>query len=148
MTVPLPNAWQQLLMSWVIGVDPKNGYPMSKDKELRLIYGLRTQHRLKFFNLSPFFSSLSIVKHYRERRKTTLKRTFDKSYVIKILLVVFRATREFFTHMDTSPLPVKAMLGTRGHWASVYNGHLRGPVILTPIAQCLAVELSLPVFTT
>ena len=30
----------------------------------------------------------------------------------------------------------------------MYNGHLRGPVILTPIAERLAVELSLPVFTT
>ena len=29
--------------------------------------------------------------------------------------------------------------------ASVYNGHLRGPLTLTPIAGHLAVELSLPV---
>ena len=34
------------------------------------------------------------------------------------------------------------------HGASVYNGHLRGPVTLTSIAERLAVELSLPVFTT
>ena len=34
------------------------------------------------------------------------------------------------------------------HRASVYNGHLRGPVTLTPIAEGLAVELSLHVFTT
>ena len=34
------------------------------------------------------------------------------------------------------------------HGASVYNGHLRWPMILTPIAERLAVELSLPVFTT
>ena len=32
--------------------------------------------------------------------------------------------------------------------ASVYNGHLRGPMPLTPVANRLAVELSLPVFTT
>ena len=32
--------------------------------------------------------------------------------------------------------------------AHVYNGYLRGPVTLIPIAECLAVELSLPVFTT
>ena len=32
--------------------------------------------------------------------------------------------------------------------ASVYNGHLRGPVTLTPIAELFAVELSLPVLTT
>ena len=30
--------------------------------------------------------------------------------------------------------------------ASVYNGHLRGPVTLTPIAEHLAMQLSLPVF--
>ena len=34
------------------------------------------------------------------------------------------------------------------HGASVYNGHLRGPVTLTPTAEHLAVKLSLPVFTT
>ena len=34
------------------------------------------------------------------------------------------------------------------HSSSVYNGNLRGPVTLTPIAQLLKVELSLPVFTT
>ena len=33
------------------------------------------------------------------------------------------------------------------HWISVYNGHPRGPVTLTPIAERLTVELSLPVFT-
>ena len=30
----------------------------------------------------------------------------------------------------------------------VYNGQLKGPVTLTPIAERLAVELSLPVFAT
>ena len=34
------------------------------------------------------------------------------------------------------------------HKAFVYNSHLRDPVTLTPIADRLAVELSLPVFTT
>ena len=34
------------------------------------------------------------------------------------------------------------------HSASVYNGHLRGPVTLAPIAELLAMELSLPVFTS
>ena len=32
--------------------------------------------------------------------------------------------------------------------ASVYDGHFRGPLILTPVAERLTVELSLPVFTT
>ena len=31
------------------------------------------------------------------------------------------------------------------HQVSFYNGHLRGPVTLTPIAERMAVELSLPV---
>ena len=34
------------------------------------------------------------------------------------------------------------------HGASVYNGHLRGPVTLTLTAERFAVELSLPVFRT
>ena len=34
------------------------------------------------------------------------------------------------------------------HGPTVYNGHLRGPVTLTPVAEPLAVELSLAVFTT
>ena len=34
------------------------------------------------------------------------------------------------------------------HGTSVYNGHLRGPVTLKPIAERSLVELSLPVFTT
>ena len=32
--------------------------------------------------------------------------------------------------------------------ATVYNGHLRGPVTLTPVPKRLAVELSLPVLAT
>ena len=34
------------------------------------------------------------------------------------------------------------------HGASVYDGHLRGPVTLAPNAERLAVELSLPMLTT
>ena len=83
------------------------------------------------------------------------------------LFRVYRLPREIFTHMETSPLPVKgckfelcsALMAIEQwkllsvahllwHGISVYNGHLRGPVTLTPIAEHLAVELSLPVFTT
>ena len=72
-----------------------------------------------------------------------------------------------FHSLEMSLLPVKGckfwpMLGTHGHWqvsvlqcatpiwhgASIYNGHIRGPVTLTPFAKCLAVERSQPVFTT
>ena len=35
-----------------------------------------------------------------------------------------------------------------GNKASVYDGYFRGPVTLTPIAERLAVELSLPILTT
>ena len=34
------------------------------------------------------------------------------------------------------------------HGPTLYNGHRRGHVTLTPVAERLAVELSLPVFTT
>lgn len=32
--------------------------------------------------------------------------------------------------------------------AQLHNGHLRGPMTLTPVAKRLAVDLSLPVLTT
>ena len=82
------------------------------------------------------------------------------------LFGVFRPIREFFTHMETSPLPVKGckfwpMLGTEQwgffsmthylwRWASVYNGYPRGPVTFAPNPERLEVELSLhvPVLTT
>ena len=80
---------------------------------------------------------------------------------------VFRPNQEFFTHMETSPLPVKsckfwlcsALMAIEQwgffsvphllwHGASVYNGLLRGPMTLSPIAERFTVELSLTVFTT
>ena len=84
---------------------------------------------------------------------------------IVCLVWVYCSTRTFFTPMETSQLTVKgckywpmlcihghkaervlSMLHILWHGASVYNGHLRGPVTLIPIAKLLAVELSLPVF--
>ena len=76
-------------------------------------------------------------------------------------------TREFLTHLERSPLPVKTckcwpMLGSYGyeqwgffspfisvphllwHGATVYNGHLRRPVTLTLNANRLALELLIP----
>ena len=66
--------------------------------------------------------------------------------------------------METSPLPVKdckcsALMAIEQwglfnaphpprHGPTIYNGHLRGPVTLTLVAERTAVELSLPVFTT
>ena len=82
------------------------------------------------------------------------------------LLVYLEFFIPFLTHLETSPLPVKGckfwhMLCTYGLWAvrvfsvlhllwhgaSVDIGHLRGPVKLTPNAERLTVELSLPVLT-
>ena len=68
----------------------------------------------------------------------------------------FRFIREFLTHMETLPLPAKdckvwiCPLSSEGffnvsyllwHGTSVYKCNLR------PVAERLAVELSLPVFT-
>ena len=81
---------------------------------------------------------------------------------LSVCLTFFRPIREFFTHLETSPLPVKDLCSTLmavvqwgslgvphllWHGTFVYNGHLRGPVILTPNAERLAVELSLLVLT-
>ena len=69
------------------------------------------------------------------------------------LFGVFRPTRVFFTDLESSPLPVKGctfwpMLGTCELWGFfsvshllwhgtvVYNVHLRGPMTLTPNAEC------------
>ena len=73
--------------------------------------------------------------------------------------------KKIFTHIKTSPLPAKgckfcsalmaieqwgffSVLLLLWHGTSVYNGHLRGPVTLTPITERLAVDMTLPVFTT
>ena len=63
-----------------------------------------------------------------------------------------------FLYRDVTSLQILILLGTYGHYAasvlffsvphllwngaSVYNEHLRGPVTLTPIIECLAVELT------
>ena len=67
---------------------------------------------------------------------------------------VYRPYRECLTHMETSELPAQGctfwpMLDTHSHWALTWGTsvYLRGPVY-TPIAECLALELPLPVFTT
>ena len=79
----------------------------------------------------------------------------------------FRPTRNFFTqrrlhhcHWEAANFDVSWALVAIEQWglvrvphllwhgAFVYNGHLRGPVTLTPTAERLAVDMSLPVFTT
>ena len=74
----------------------------------------------------------------------------------------YEFTRENFTNMETSPLltltltlhtlPLNRVGSLRctltWHGISIYNGHLRGPVTITTISERLAVDLSLPAFTT
>ena len=83
------------------------------------------------------------------------------------LFVIYCPIQNFFPHIETSHLPWKAAnLDLRSalmaieqwrffsvphllwHGTSVYNDHLREHVTLTHIAKRLAVELSLPVFTS
>ena len=79
------------------------------------------------------------------------------------LFGVFRPTEEFFTHKETSQSPgegLQILTQTRHSWplssegsiaCHIYcdTGHyIWWPVTLTSIAERLAVELSLPVFTT
>ena len=95
---------------------------------------------------------------------------WNRRYSLIGVFEIYRPTREIFTHMETSLLPVKVcckfwpILGDHGHLLSSEGslachpycdtglpfiiGHLRGPVTLTPNAKRLAVELSLPVLTT
>ena len=87
---------------------------------------------------------------------------FHIDFFVSLLVVGFYVSREFFSHIETPPLPIEDLkflpiLGTRGHcavgflclphllWnrASVYNGHQRRPVTLTYVADRLAMELSL-----
>ena len=94
-----------------------------------------------------------------------IHRNLNTVFSLLVSFEVFHPTWEFFTHMETSTLPVKgckfwSVLGTYGHWAVgvfsmqhllyhgtfVYNGHLLRPMTLTPITERLAKELSLLLF--
>ena len=63
-----------------------------------------------------------------EKKKNLFQRCRENTkksarhYLFVCLFRVFHPTREFFTHLETSPLPVKGckfwpMLGTHCHWA-------------------------------
>ena len=99
--------------------------------------------------------------------KHLLRKPWRNMGICKKSFLFVCPTREFFTHLETSSLPMKdckfwPMLGTYGHWTlirgffsvphlllhgtSVYNDHLRGPVTLTH--NCQALELSLLDSTT
>ena len=82
-----------------------------------------------------------------------------------VCLGFFFPTREFFSHLEISPLPLKdckfylcsalmtfelwgnfSMPHLLWHGPTLYNGHLRGPVTLTTVVERLAVEVSLTCF--
>ena len=94
---------------------------------------------------------------------------FLKTMFICVFFVwVFHPTGELFTHTKMSSIPVKgctflSMISAPlaieqwgffsaphllWHVTYVYKGYPWGPVTLTPVAECLTVELSLPVLTT
>ena len=60
----------------------------------------------------------------------------------------FRIYIKIFRINKSQDFRIKQRLQAICDWVSIYNGHLRGPVTRTPIVERLAVELSLPVFTT
>ena len=76
---------------------------------------------------------------------------FSFLFCLFVDFLIFRSTREFFTHMETSPVQMKDLystLVTIEQWGFFCVPHLlwHGPFI--PVADLLAGELSLPVSTT
>ena len=67
--------------------------------------------------------------------------------IIECTSRIFEYTSRFFEY-KSQDFRIKQRLQAICDWVSIYNGHLRGPVTRTPIVERLAVELSLPVFTT
>ena len=97
-------------------------------------------------NLHIFISRFaSLVKYYRIGRKTTNKQT--NTYIESSPLSVKAANVDLCLALMSIELwgffSVPRLLW---HETSDLNGHLRGPVTLTPIAERLAMELSLLAF--
>ena len=98
-------------------------------------------------------SSLSkLIRHYINEIHVMLC-----TYINLIVFGVFSPTQNFSLNTMTLPLPVIDLMVIEQwgflsvphllwHGAWIYNSHLRGPVILTPATERLAVELLLPVF--
>ena len=130
MTATLPSAWQQVEVSRILQDDH---YKM--DVPCQIMCGT--------FNDFEFHCSMA--------KSAEL---FVCLFVC--LFEVFRPTGDFFfTYMETPPSPVKgcrfchrAVRHLLCPGASVYDGLLRGSMTLIPGAERLALELSLPVFTT
>ena len=77
------------------------------------------------------------------RRRAVFCYTFLDSLLynsIHSLFGVYRPTREFFTYMETSPLPAKgckcwSMLGTHGHWVACHTYCETGHPFVLVIAE-------------
>ena len=147
-------------MPFLLGI---NGYVQITRGKNRRNYQrcgtLNSYRPLRYITGEQIFSHIFIKK-----RKIIVKIFSNFQWVC--LFGVYRSAQNFFTHMETSQLPVKgckfkflcSALVAIDQWEffnvphllwhgpTLYNGHLRGPVTLTPVAERLAVELSLPVF--
>ena len=79
--------------------------------------------RWKFICISIDKTNLHNWVQINRRIINCIIQLLPRSRVGLFVLGGFRPTREFFTHMETSPLPVKGckfwpMLGIHGHWAA------------------------------
>ena len=102
--------------------------------------------------------SFHILSALRKNRNSYLKLAFSMRSLRTsphqfsfFFFFIFRSTREFFTHVETSPEPMKDLystLVTIEQWGFFCVPHLlwHGPFM--PIADLLAGELSQPVLTT
>ena len=102
---------------------------------LKLLFSFQTRVHLGFYAfylqewLSVFPRDQILVmrtKDYSANTTSIMRRCSISLIWVRVhsfvsLFEIFRPTRELFTHMETSPLPVKdwkfwPMLGTCGHW--------------------------------
>ena len=70
---------------------------------------------------------------------------FPKAFMVKLRLHILNYARHSLPLSSEGVLTCIAPTVTR---AILYNGHLKGPVTLTLVAERLEVELSPPVLTT
>ena len=110
--------------------------------------------------------AISISNNIQNVRPTCCTTKMWVMIINSFVWFFFVPLENFFTHLETSLLPVKGckilpFLGTAieqwgffnvlhllWHGSILYNGHLRGLVTLTLFAERLETELSIPVLTT
>ena len=99
--------------------------------------------------MSPYvFECLIFGSDVKQRNRTST------CLFVFILFGVFRPNRERAANFDLYPwhswhLSSEGSLECHTYCdMAIYIDHLRGPAILSPVAECLTLELSLSVFTT